>query len=272
MKYVSRLILSFALSVLVVTAALAQSLGAPGARDLLNLNGHDVAVEDGERWLTAPDIEDAGFRVAWISAASGLFDSDEVMDLTAVILGDTLDLQGADKLDAFFSSDVGQQITQAEKATQQVGYDREAATASGADLFADASEARQDVLGRLFDAFDLNRGIDLGQVVSVSARYAVIKAALAQQGEVRSDEMILALAAQGVEDDPERDRSEAVIRYAYTYRDVGDAGLSAYADALESEAGQLFYTAINAGYETVYLRDLRLFRERLADRLSAQEL
>lgn len=257
---------------LLAVAATAQSIGPSAARDLLQLNAHDVALEDAERWLRTPELEDPVLRIAWISAASGLFEADEVMELTAIMLGDTLDLSGSEMLRSFFSSSVGQQVTNAEKETQQPGYDTQSALLAGLDLFEAATAERKRALERLYDAFDRNRGVDLSEAVAVSARYAVIKAALLQRGEMRSDEMILGLAAQNMSRDAQRDRSEAIRRYAFTYRDISDAALADYAAALESEAGLLFYTAVNAGYETVFIRDLVTFRERLATGLSAEEL
>lgn len=254
-----------------VTAAMAQGVGSDAARAILNLNAHDVAVEDAERWLTAPDFDDRAFRIAWITAASGLFEATEVMEITASILGDTLAEPAAAELLQFFGGDLGQQLTDAEKATQVEGYDTEAAAAQGAQILAQSPQRRDKFL-RLHDAFQLNAGADISREVTASARFAVIKSQLAQRGETSDDAVILALAYQGLEIDEERDREESILRYAYTYRDVTDEGVLAYAELLESEAGQAFYTAINAGYERVIIRDLVVFRERLARNLSSQEL
>ncbi|MEL6584597.1 MAG: hypothetical protein AAFQ36_12255 [Pseudomonadota bacterium] len=252
-------------------AAFAQGVGSDAARAILNLNAHDVAVEDAERWLTTPEFDDRVFRIAWISAASGLFQAEEVMEITSSILGDTLAEPAAAELLQFFGDDLGQQLTLAEKATQVEGYDNEAAVARGARILA-VEPQRREKFDRLHTAFQLNAGADISREVTASARFAVIKSQLAQRGEVSDDAVILALAYQGLEIDEARDREESIMRYAYTYRDVTDEGVLAYADMLESDAGQAFYTAINAGYERVIIRDLMLFRDRLARNLSAQEL
>ena len=263
---------ALALALLLPSLAVAQMVGPDRARALLALNGHDTSVTEAETDLTRPDIDDTALRVAWYSSARGLFDADEVMDLTISILGDTLSIDQAIALETFFKSEAGRALTAAEEASQRDELAAADAQAAGLVLLNGASETRAETLGALHDAFRRNQCVDVSEAILISVRFAFLKAELQKRGERSDDSVLYALAAQQMAGRNENEREESIMTHAHTYRDISDAALQDYADLIASDAGQAYYLAINAGFEGVILRDLATFRTRMANALSAESL
>ena len=230
------------------------------AAELLRLVGFDINAELLSQTFSDVPDQAEGFSPEvirrWPAIVAGRIDADRVY--AAAVEAVARDVSAGDiaTLTAFFLSDPGVVVTQAEVAAQELQVvDAEAdAAARGAFLqtLDDSFRERFDLYRDLIEAMD---AVDSGTTLAMNINYALISGMIASglMDPAPSEEDILAMIAA----------SEAEIRatvfpilledLAWTYRDVPDADMEAYVDLLGSPAGRSLYAAVTVSTNTLII-------------------
>ncbi len=238
------------LAVLLASALAVSAADRDRLRAFLAVTGFDKAIESLQDSAVAGpalvgDAPDA-FGQEWERLAREIFDREgmieRALDMMEAVMPDDLVAHGAE----FYASDLGQRLVAVENAALTVPDEER--YGQGQLIVADLLEnnpARIDILRDMTEAIG---GIDqtVRQVIEVQVRY-LMAAMAAGASDLEVDEADLRAMLQ--EQAPEIARNVevfSVMGSAYTYRDISDADLAAYLEALRDPRMRQVYEVLNA--------------------------
>lgn len=186
----------------------------------------------------------------WQSDLQRLYDPERMLDVVRTALADGLSPKQIDALVAFFTSDLGRDLTEGELAARRAFLDPAIEAAARAAL--DPPEAT-DARGRAILAFiAANDMIEMNVSGGMTSSLRFYQG-LAQGGQLDMTEAEMLEDIWGREDET-RSESTAWLRalLALAYRDVPVEGLTRYVDLSLSPAGQALNRALFAGFDIMY--------------------
>lgn len=264
--------------------ALALTLAAPAvaqddprvdlAAEVLLLNGFDTLTEDQARSLaTAPEgtrDSDPNMADAWDRLAPRFFEPEPVFNAAA---GDLAELASDAELQVlrdFFASALGQQVTQLEEATQTEDMDDVDQVALGRDILADDTDAeRLEALQRLALAFGTPEET---AAMSLNTQFVFQQALNENLGRAIPDADLLAMIIRQQNDMIDRLRTESVARKAFVYQSLSVEEVNAYAELIESPAGQKMYDAVENAMAREIHKQMRDFAFALGAAVRAENI
>jgi Uncharacterized protein conserved in bacteria (DUF2059) len=243
----------------------------------LLVTGFDVALDSiSQSAANAPamlGLKDEEFSNEWNLLAARVFNQKVMRKLAIDILEVTLSDEALTHAAGFYASDLGQRLVAVENASQLM-QDDEAKRAEGQRIVADlvaAGAPRLELIKRM------NRAVG-GADFSVQAL---------QEIQVR---FLLAASAAGVialRVDAEELRAmmqeqsgglrlslqkSALVGAAYTYRDMSDADIEAYSEALEQPLMQEVYELLNAVQYEIMANRFEVLATKMAELNPSQDL
>lgn len=242
----------------------------------LKITGFDVALAaiahsaDHAPALLGHDVAD--FGPEWVKISEEVFDARHMKLMAIDILADTLTDEHLHHAAEFYASDLGQRLVEVENASHATEH-RETKRTEGLRLLQemDASSPRMTSLLRLMDAVDTS-GQSVRAVQEVMVRFLMAASHTGALGysidEDTLRQLIRADEAAMMADLEEGGRANA----AYTYRDISDADLEAYAKALEHPLMQEVYELMSAVQYEIMANRFEVLAERMADLQPAKEL
>lgn len=264
-------------AVLTFAPGTAQAAERDKIEAFLSVTGFDVALDsiaqtasNAPAMLGLPEDE---FGNDWKRLAERVFDGGVMRELAIDILVETLSDNALSHAAGFYASDLGQRLVVVENASQrmddsdlrqQIGQkivtDLEASGDARLETLkrmnravhsADASvQALQEIQFRFLLAADAAGVIELG----------VDPEGLRQLMDAQKDEMSQAIEVS------------ALAGAAYTYRDISDADIQAYAEALEQPLMQEVYRLLNAVQYEITANRFEVLATRMADLYPAQDI
>lgn len=240
----------------------------------LKVTGFDVAIDSislsAERAPEMLGLDAGDFGTEWRFLSKQVFDPTFMKERATNILVETLDNDYLNHAAAFYASDLGLKLVEAENISHfeddTVKYD------TGRQMVADMvkeGSARVEMLRRMNHAIDPN---DIGPlaVQEIQVRF-ILAAAFAGVIELGLDEDALR-AALAENENAMRLEMEAssLANAAYTYRNFSDADVLAYTEALENPDMQLVYELMNAVHFEVMMNRFETLAVKMGN-LSPQE-
>ncbi|MCV6587045.1 MAG: DUF2059 domain-containing protein [Marinibacterium sp.] len=239
------------LSLILLFAWPAQAADRDRLDAFLDVTGFDVAIESIRLSAdSAPEmlgVEADSYGPRWDRIRDEVFDTDLMQGMARDILAETLDDARLAHAAAFYASDLGQRLVAVENAAH-MQPDRPEIDAESEAMVA---EMRRTGSPRLATLARMNRAIDssghgVRAVLEVQYRF-LVAASAAGLFDLQMDPADLRLLLLSQEGElRESLQQSALAGAAYTYRDISDADLSAYADALEHPDMQMVYELMNA--------------------------
>ena len=159
----------------------------------------------------------------------------------------------AEEILAFFTSETGQRVVEGELAAWRAITDPEVEAAANEFYFQRlaAGDSRLDLLTRLIESNDF---VDLNVMAALNSNYAFLLAMSdggAYEQQIAQD-MIL---SQVWQQEPRIREDTTLWLYSFplmAYNDLSDAEMEAYIAFSESEAGQVYNSALFAGFDAVF--------------------
>lgn len=262
---------SVAFSPLIVQAA-----DRADVQEFLEVTGFDVALDSiavgAESAPSMLGLEDNAFGQTWSNLVKEVFIVEDMQTQALDILEETLDQRLLDHAVAFYGSDLGKRLVQAENLSHM--DDDELKQIAGEQLLA-FYEAREDprpeYFVRMGAAIDPeNIGLRALQTIQVRFILAASRAGVIAQdideealwANIRANEAeVLAAIEEG-----------AKASAAYTYQDFTSEEVLAYAEALEHPDMQLVYELMNAVHYQVMGNRFEALALRLGELQPSQDL
>lgn len=239
------------LSLFVWTQAALANADRAKIEEFLTVTGFDVALESIKLSAgSAPQMlgfeaEDFGFQ--WTQLTKKVFDTEYMHDLATDILEKTLTNDLLDHANAFYGSDLGQRLVEAENASHMEEDDAtksEAGEAIFAALVGIGSPRVEDYK-RMNAAID-SSGSAVRAIQEIQVRF-LMAAAGAGVIDLQLEEEDLREMLSSQEDDMRLSiQASSMSGAAYTYQSFSDADVKAYADALEHPKMRQVYELMNA--------------------------
>lgn len=243
----------------------------------LQVTGFDVALESirlsanaAPRMLGA-EAEDFGSQ--WSRVADKVFDTDTMHALAIDLLEPTLTDELLGHAAEFYASDLGLRLVEVENRSH-LSEDDESDDLVGRALVAEMvqdGDPRLSLLRRQLDAINsIESGLRMVQELQIRFLMA---AAVAGAIEMRLDEdEIRARFKQTAGRMRMTLLENTLASAAYTYRDISDADLETYAEALEQPLMQRVYELMNAVQFEVMADRFELMAAEMAGMMTAEEI
>jgi len=219
--------------------------------EFLQVTGFDVALESiklsagSAPQMLGLDADDFGFQ--WTQLTKEVFDTNYMHSLAIDILEQTLTDDLLDHANAFYGSDLGKRLVQAENGShleEDEDTKREAGDAIFAGLVGIGSSRVED-FKRMNAAID-SSGNAVRAIQEIQVRF-LMAAAGAGVIELQLDEPDLREMLSSQEDDMRLSiQSSSLSGAAFTYQAFSDEEVSTYADALEDPKMKRVYELMNA--------------------------
>ena len=242
----------------------------------LEVTGFDVALDSiaysAEHAPALLGQEAADFGLQWTHISREVFESSKMQTMAIDILTQTITSQHLGHAARFYASDLGQRLVAVENAAHG-DENTEAKRLQGLKILADmgSDSARKATLKRLLAAVDTS-GQSLRAVQEVMVRF-LMAASHAGALEQPVDEATLrALIKQDEEAMLADMKHGGLANAAYTYRDVSNADLVAYADALEHPTMQEVYQLMNAVQFEIMANRFEALAVRMAELQPSEDL
>lgn len=217
----------------------------------LEVTGFDVALDSIA--LSASDapnmlgLSAGDFGSDWTRLSQTVFDRDKMRELALDILSETLEEDALSHAAAFYATDLGQRLVQAENASHMVEED-DTKQAAGQRIIADlvkADSKRIALYHRMSQAIDA-AGSGLRFIQQIQFRF-LMAASAAGVIELQLD----ADGLRALQRDQEAEmrmalRASNLAASAYTYQGFSEAEIEAYVEALETPLMQEVYELLNA--------------------------
>ncbi|RED17887.1 DUF2059 domain-containing protein [Pontivivens insulae] len=268
-------IASIACAALIAGSAWAQTEEQLGlSREMLLLNGFDTMTQDMARDLRSPseDTErgDPAMARAWARIGPNFFDPDEMFDAAAQRLAEAATVEELEQLKTFFATELGQKVTALEEASQAPEMADVDTIAAGMRLLELQDDPeRLAALERLSAAFGSD---EAAAAVSLNVQFAFVSALASRNPNALPEADLLALIMGGHDELVAEIRAEAVPRHAFVYQDLTIEEIEAYAELLETPAGQKMYAAVNSALEGEMVAEIRAFGTLLGAALMAEDI
>ncbi|MEX0285638.1 MAG: DUF2059 domain-containing protein [Paracoccaceae bacterium] len=243
----------------------------------LNVTGFDVALDSLRLTASAAPLmlgaEPGQFGAQWTRLADRVFDTGVMRGMALDILAQTLDDDMLSHAAAFYASDLGQRLVEAENASHMM-EDDELKQEEGRMLVAamvEAGSPRLETIKRMNNAID-SSGHSTRALQEIQMRF-LLAASAAGVIELRLDEGELRALMKTREGELTRTLAESGLAgAAYTYQSFSDEDLVEYAEALETPQMQKVYELMNAvQYQIMANRFERLAVE-MADLQAEQDI
>ncbi|MEP2031044.1 MAG: DUF2059 domain-containing protein [Paracoccaceae bacterium] len=266
-----------AAGIVVLMTISAAAAGRDKVEAFLNVTGFDVALDSIRLTAgSAPDmlgIDADEFGADWTRLVDDVFDTELLHTMGLEILEQTLTDELLAHGAAFYASDLGQRLVEAENTSHMI-EDDVAKTKQGeaivSELVKSGSE-RLESLKRMNTAIDAS-GNGARALQEVQFRFLMAAAAagiveLRMDGDelramMQEQEGALRLALQ----------TSALSGSAFTYRDFSDQEVDAYATALEDPDMQLVYELMNAVQYEIMANRFEVLAGRMLELHPGQEL
>lgn len=264
---------------LAIAPPAARAADRDSIRDFLNVTGFDIALDSiAFSAGSAPQmlgVQPDAFGADWTRVSGSVFDTAIMRKMALDILEQTLTQENLDHAVDFYASDLGQRLVEVENASHSESDDSIAQT-GGAEILADLSEtdrgqARIATLERMMAAID-SAGMSLRAIQEIQVRF-LVSAAAAGVIELRMDPEELRAAMKTQEDEMRAALMESSMKSAaFTYKDISDADLIAYAEALEAPQMQEVYQLLNAVQYEIMANRFEVLAARMADLHPGQDI
>jgi len=275
--FVLRLQMFRAVLFAVALALPAQAAERGKVEAFLVVTGFDVALQSIRLTASsAPEmlgIDTDAFGADWTRLADDVFETGIMHDMALDILEQTLTDELLNHAAAFYASDLGQRLVEAENASHMM-EDSAAKSAQGEAIVAELVEQGSD---RLSSLKRMNAAIDTSDngvraLQEVQLRF-LVAAYAAGVIELRMDVDDLRTLMQEQEGPLRRAMQiSGLSGAAFTYRDFSDEDVRAYAEALEHPDMQLVYELMNAVQYEIMANRFEELAARLAELYPGQEL
>lgn len=261
------------IAALLVMTNVARAADRAQLEEFLEVTGFGVALDSIA--LSAKDAPqmlgmDAGnFGFQWVLASEEVFDTDVMREQALEILSNTLDEDLLLHANAFYASDLGQRLVEVENTAHFEDND-DARLEKGEELV-EAGGDRIDHIRRMNAAID-SSGTAVKGLQEIQFRF-LIAASNAGILEQEIDAGALrALMKENEEALSETLKQSGVAYAAYTYRDLSDADLLAYAEALEHPDMKEVYVLMNAVQYEIMANRFEALADRMAGFTQGQDL
>ncbi|MBJ6371644.1 DUF2059 domain-containing protein [Sedimentitalea sp. CAU 1593] len=257
--------------------------GAAGAADrdriraFLNVTGFDVALDSialsagSAPAMLGLDAED--FGESWERVTAEVFDTSTMRALALDILEETLTDDLLNHAAAFYASDLGQRLVEAENASHMIEDDagkQEQGKRIIADLVAEGSP-RAQMLQRMNGAID-SSGTSVRALQEIQFRF-LLAASAAGVVDLKMDPDELRAMFKSQEREMRRlIQMSSMASAAYTYRDFSDADVQAYTEALEEPEMKRVYELLNAVQYEVMANRFEVLAARMAELHPGQDI
>lgn len=242
----------------------------------LEVTGFDVALDSiAHSAEHAPALlgqEAADFGIQWTHISRDVFDPSTMHTMAIDILTQTITSHHLGHAASFYASDLGQRLVAAENASHG-DENTEAKRLRGFEILDSMGpdSDRKDTIQRLIDAVDTSQQ-SFRAIQEVMVRF-LMAASHAGALEYRVDEPTLrALIAKDEEAMLADMKSGGLANAAYTYRDLSNEDLVAYAEVLEHPTMQEVYQLMNAIQFEIMANRFEVLALRMADLQPAEEL
>ena len=263
-----------ALALSLATTAGAADRGKVAA--FVEVTGYGVVIESLQQGAMAgPGMvgdAPATFGKQYSKLAETVFDPTEMrgraLDILTAVMPDALVDAGAD----FYASDLGQRLVEVENAAHMTAGKEK--FAAGQDLVSSMMTANPTRLD-LFTAMDDAIGsADTGQkaIVEIQLRFLLAATAAGVLPEGPSESELRALLTAQAKENESESALYGLISNAYTYRDISDADLKAYVDALRTPQMHQVYEILNATQYQVMIERYELLGARLGELAPQKDL
>lgn len=217
----------------------------------LEVTGFDVALESLKFSASgAPamlGLEANDFGLQWTRLTEDVFDVETMHDLALQMLAPNLTTEMLDHANAFYGSELGQRLVEAENAAHMNEDDAVKSEAGEAivDGLVRIGSDRVQELRRMTQAVD-NAGASIRALQEIQVRF-LMAAAAADVIQLQMEEPDLREALRAQEGELRLSiQKSSLSNAAYTYQAFSDEDVSAYADALENPIMQQVYELMNA--------------------------
>ncbi|WP_306114432.1 MULTISPECIES: DUF2059 domain-containing protein [unclassified Roseovarius] len=239
----------------------------------LEVTGFDVALESIA--LSAKDAPSMlgmaadDFGADWSHTADEVFETDGMRETALDILSHTLDDALLTHAVDFYASDLGQRLVEIENLAH-MDEDNERRMAEGTKIVEEGGE-RLEYLQRMNDAID-SAGTAVKGLHEIQFRFLMAASnAGVLENEIDAD-ALRALLKESEEELREDLKASGLVSAAYTYRDMSDDDLLAYAEALEHPDMKQVYVLMNAVQYEIMANRFEVLADRLADLSPGLEL
>jgi len=269
-----------ALILLAALGALAQPARAAD-RDriaaFLEVTGFDVALESiAFSAGAAPEmlgLDPGLFGSQWTRLSKQVFDTERMYEMGLEILEPTLSDEALNHAVTFYASDLGQRLVAAENRTHRIEDDTKKQT-EGQQILAglrDSDPDRVALLERMNGAIDAD-GTSLRALQEIQFRF-LMAASAAGVIELRADaDELRAMLRQNEDKMRAAIRASALAGAAYTYRDIPNADLTTYTEALEQPLMQEVYELLNAVQYEIMANRFEVLAARMAELRPGQDI
>jgi hypothetical protein len=263
-----------ALALSLATAAGAADRGKIAA--FVEVTGYGVVIESLQQGAMAgPGMvgdAPATFGQQYSKLAEEVFDphsmTERALDILTAVMPDTLVDAGA----GFYASDLGQRLVEVENAAHMTpGKEKYAAGQDLVSAMMTDNPARLD----LFTAMDEAIGsADTGQkaIIEIQLRFLLAAMAAGVLPEGPSESELRAILTAQAKENASQSALYGLISNAYTYRDIPDADLQAYVDALRTPEMHQVYEILNATQYQVMIERYELLGARLGELAPQKDL
>ncbi|MGR3320476.1 MAG: DUF2059 domain-containing protein [Pseudooceanicola sp.] len=233
-----------------LAAMVAQAADRDRVRAFLNVTGFDVALESIK--LSASDapamlgLKASDFGMSWTRLANDIFDVEEMQAEGVNILEETLSDEALAHAAAFYASDLGQRLVEAENESHLADRDekRERGEALMEEYMAEDPE-RVAIFDRMMRAIGSAESA-MKSSNEIQIRFLMAAAAAGVVQLKMDEEGIRAMQAERAEEVLESIRESSLRGAAATYEGFTNAELDTYAEALEHPQMQEVYELMNA--------------------------
>ncbi|MEO0750318.1 MAG: DUF2059 domain-containing protein [Pseudomonadota bacterium] len=242
----------------------------------LQVTGFDVALEaiahSAEHAPALLGQEPDDFGQDWMRVSRDVFDGPQMQRMAVDILIQTLTPDHLGHAALFYASDLGQRLVAVENASHG-NDDTEAKRKEGMALLQHMGpdSDRITTIMRLLDAVD-SSGQSVRAVQEVMVRFLMAASHAGALGYEIDEDTLRALIKQDEQAMLADMQAGGLASAAYTYRDISDADLAAYADALEHPTMQEVYELMNAVQYEIMANRFETLAVKLADLHPAEEL
>jgi len=243
----------------------------------LEVTGFDVALESialsAEHAPTMLGMEKGDFGSNWSRIADQVFDVDVMHGMALDMLEETLPDDLLAHAPGFYASDLGQRLVAVENASH-MHPDDAARRNEGEALVAeygDGPDSRTTLLRQLNAAVD-STGQGIRSIQELQLRFLMAASDAGVLGYRIDEGALRAVLREGEEELRENLEESGLYGAAYTYRDIDDADMRAYLEALRAPKMQQVYALMNAIQHEVTANRFEVLADRLAGITGGQDL
>ncbi|MEO3414142.1 DUF2059 domain-containing protein [Roseovarius sp. CAU 1744] len=209
------------------------------------------------------------FGSEWTTTSEEVFDTDRMRETALEILSQTLDDRLLDHAIDFYGSPLGQRLVEVENISHMDENDAERVSL-GTEIVEEGGD-RIEYLRRMNDAID-SADTSVKGMHEIQFRFLMAASNAGVLEQEIDAEALRALLSESEDALRETLKQSGLISAAYTYRDLSDADLLAYAEALEHPDMKQLYVLMNAVQYEIMANRFEALADRMADLSPGLEL